>query len=101
MEKTSIGIIGDEDTLNGFLIAGVPSGSNLVQVSPSTHEDDLKSIFQRLVARKDLSILLVSDFVSQKIKEEMDEYNSKEIPFVFVIPSRCEERRSKVKSESN
>ncbi|EOB12657.1 Vacuolar proton pump subunit F [Nosema bombycis CQ1] len=88
--KTQIGIIGDEDTLNGFMIAGIPHGPNLVQVSPSTHEDDLKTIFSTLVRMKGLSILLVSDFVSKKIKEEIEKHNSKELPFVFVIPSRNE-----------
>lgn len=90
--RTSIGIIGDEDTLNGFMIAGVPCGPNLVQVSPNTHEDDLKSIFQRLTQRNDLSIILVSDFVCQKIKEEIEGHNSKKMPFVFEIPSRCENK---------
>lgn len=89
-ERTRIGIIGDEETLTGFLIAGVESvhdNPNLAQVTPNTGEDDLKRIFYSLTARKDLAIILVCDFAAEKLKEEIDAYNEV-VPAVLVIASK-------------
>ncbi|ADM11166.1 vacuolar ATP synthase subunit F [Encephalitozoon intestinalis ATCC 50506] len=89
-KRTRIGIIGDEETLTGFLIAGVENvhdNPNLIQVTPSTTEDDLKRTFYTLTSREDLAIILVCDFAAEKIKEEINGYKEV-IPAVLVIASK-------------
>ncbi|AFM97918.1 ATPase synthase subunit [Encephalitozoon hellem] len=89
-ERTRIGIIGDEETLTGFLIAGVENvhdNPNLVQVTPDMAEDDLKRIFYSLTARKDLAMILVCDFAAERLSEEIDAYDEV-VPAVLVIASK-------------
>ncbi|CAD26177.1 VACUOLAR ATP SYNTHASE SUBUNIT F [Encephalitozoon cuniculi GB-M1] len=88
--RTRIGIIGDEETLTGFLIAGVENthdNPNLIQVASATSEDDLRRAFYSLTSREDLAIVLVCDFAAEKLKDEIDTY--KEIvPAILVIASK-------------
>lgn len=89
-KRTRIGIIGDEETLTGFLMAGVENVQdepNLIQVIQSTSEEDLKRIFCLLTSRRDLAIILICDFVADKLKNEIDSYKET-IPAVLVIASK-------------
>eukprot|EP01126_Amoeba_proteus_P013275 TRINITY_DN155_c0_g1_i4.p1 TRINITY_DN155_c0_g1~~TRINITY_DN155_c0_g1_i4.p1 ORF type:complete len:147 (-),score=21.35 TRINITY_DN155_c0_g1_i4:198-638(-) len=68
-----IGIIADEDTVTGFLLAGigesdVQNGENFLVVSNKTPQQKIEDMFRKLTARPDLTILLISqqvwDFVN-------------------------------------
>lgn len=85
-EYSTIGIIGDEDTLNGFMISGIQSES-LVQVTNKTPEEELKKIFKKMIDRKDLALLLICDFVYDKIKVDIENFD-KHLPSIIEIPSR-------------
>jgi V-type H+-transporting ATPase subunit F len=89
--RTRIGVMGDEETLIGFLIAGVESlygDPNLVQVTEETPEEDLRRLFHALVKRRDIAIVLICDFVAEKLKEEIQEYKDP-IPSLLEIPSKA------------
>lgn len=89
-KRTRIGIIGDEETLTGFLIAGIENvqdDQNLIQVSLNTSDEDLRKSFRNLTNRKDLAIILVCDFVADKLKEEIGLY-TETVPAVLVIASK-------------
>lgn len=89
-KRARIGIIGDEETLTGFLIAGVENTHdtpNLVHVTPATPDDDLKRSFHSLTARDDLAIILICDFVAEKLRDEIDTYRET-VPAVLVIASK-------------
>ncbi|EEQ81897.1 hypothetical protein NCER_101494 [Vairimorpha ceranae BRL01] len=90
----SVGILGDEDTINGFMISGIQldtKNPNLIQVTYNTPEEDLKKMFTKLILRKDLALILVCDFVYEKILEEIKKYDGL-IPSIIEIPSKikCE-----------
>lgn len=88
--RTRIGIMGDEETLTGFLIAGVENTQDdpcLIQVSLSTSEDDIRRHFCRLTSRRDLAIILVCDFVAARLMHEIDSYKET-VPAVLVIASK-------------
>lgn len=85
-DYSTIGIIGDEDTLNGFMISGIQSES-LVQVTNKTSEEELKKIFKSMIKRKDLALLLICDFVYDKLKYDIDNYDQY-LPSIIEIPSR-------------
>lgn len=85
-EYSSIGIIGDEDTLYGFMISGIQSES-IVQVTSKTPEEELKKIFVQMTNRKDLALLLVCDFVYDKLRVDIENFD-KHLPSIIEIPSR-------------
>lgn len=88
--RTNIGIIGDEDTINGFMISGIEYNTknpNLLQASYNTPEEDLKKMFNTLVMRKDLALIFICDFVYEKIREDIDQFD-KNLPSILEIPSK-------------
>ncbi|WUR04892.1 V-type proton ATPase subunit F (VATF) [Vairimorpha necatrix] len=88
--RTNIGILGDEDTINGFMISGVESNTknpNLLLANYNTSEEDLKKMFNSLVFRKDLALILICDFVFEKIREEISKFND-DLPSIIEIPSK-------------
>lgn len=88
--RTRIGIIGDEETLTGFLMAGIENVQdepNLIQVSLTTSEEDLKKSFRMLTSRRDLAIILVCDFIAERLKEDIDAYTDT-VPAILVIASK-------------
>ncbi|KAM0672561.1 subunit F of V-type ATPase [Ordospora colligata] len=89
--RTRIGMIGDEETLLGFLIAGIESTNetpNLVYVTHDTSEDDLRKNFRALTSREDLAMILICDFVAEKIEDDISRYKET-IPAILIIPSKC------------
>jgi V-type H+-transporting ATPase subunit F len=88
--RTTIGIIGDEDTINGFMISGIEFNTknpNLFQASYNTSEEDLKKMFSTLIMRRDLALVLICDFVFEKIRDEIEKYD-KDLPSIIEIPSK-------------
>eukprot|EP01123_Difflugia_compressa_P005805 TRINITY_DN17915_c0_g1_i1.p1 TRINITY_DN17915_c0_g1~~TRINITY_DN17915_c0_g1_i1.p1 ORF type:complete len:126 (-),score=20.07 TRINITY_DN17915_c0_g1_i1:108-485(-) len=90
-ENTLIGIIGDEDTVTGFLLAGIgdvnrQKGENFLVVSRETNKATIEEFFRKLTNRPDITIVLLSQDIANLIRPLVDEYE-KNIPTILEIPS--------------
>jgi V-type H+-transporting ATPase subunit F len=86
-----IGIIGDEETVTGFLLAGIgernENFSNFLKVTSETDTNQIRDFFQELVANGRVGIILISQDVAERIRETLDAYDEI-IPTVLEIPSK-------------
>ena len=86
-----LGIIGDEETVTGFLLAGIgernENSTNFLKVTSETDKSMIQEFFESLVSRKDIGIILISQDVADKIRETLDAYDEI-IPTVLEIPSK-------------
>ena len=86
-----LGIIGDEETVTGFLLAGIgersESSTNFLKVNSTTTNDQIEEFFHSLITRKDIGIVLISQDVADRIRDTLDSYNEI-IPTVLEIPSK-------------
>ena len=84
-------VIGDEDTVTGFLLAGVghktASGENYFVVDSKTSRPSIEEAFKRFTQRPDVGIVLINQHCAQVIRYLIDDY-SETIPTVLEIPSR-------------
>ncbi|XP_049947804.1 V-type proton ATPase subunit F-like [Schistocerca serialis cubense] len=92
-ENLLVGLMGDENTCVGFLLAGIgqrsPDGdSNVIVVHGHTSELEIEEDFQRLLAREDIAILLITDQVAEVIANSMARHlDSRKPPVLLTIPS--------------
>ena len=74
-----IGIIGDEETVTGFLLAGIgernENSTNFLKVTSETDKLIIQEFFESLVSRKDIGIILISQDVADRIRETLDAYD--------------------------
>ena len=86
-----LGIIGDEETVTGFLLAGIgersENSTNFLKVNRDTQDQQIEEFFHGLITRKDIGIILISQDVADRIRDTLDAYN-KIIPTVLEIPSK-------------
>jgi V-type H+-transporting ATPase subunit F len=86
-----LGIIADEETVTGFLLAGIgersETSTNFLKVSSKTTNDQIEEFFHNLITRKDIGIVLISQDVADRIRDTLDAYNEI-IPTVLEIPSK-------------
>ena len=86
-----IGIIGDEETVTGFLLAGIgernENFSNFLKVTSETDTNQIRDYFQELVSNRKIGIILISQDVAERIRETLDAYDEI-IPTVLEIPSK-------------
>lgn len=86
-----LAIIGDEETVTGFLLAGVgernENSRNFFIVNNDTDKLEIEEMFKGLVSRKDVGIILISQHIAEMIREVLDEYEEI-IPTVLEIPSK-------------
>ena len=85
-----LGIIGDEETVTGFLLAGIGERgetTNFLKVNPQTQDQQIEEFFHSLITRKDIGIILISQDVADRIRDTLDAYNEI-IPTVLEIPSK-------------
>lgn len=87
-----VAVIGDEDTVTGFLLAGVgqrfSSGkTNFYIVSEKTTSTDIANKFKELSERDDISIILITQSAAAEIRHVLQAYD-RTIPVVLEIPSK-------------
>ena len=86
-----LGIIGDEETVTGFLLAGIgersDNSTNFLKVNSITTNEQIEEFFHGLITRKDIGIVLISQDVADRIRDTLDAYNEI-IPTVLEIPSK-------------
>ena len=86
-----LAIIGDEETVTGFLLAGIgernENSTNFLIVNSTTEKAQIEEFFKSLIVRKDIGIILISQHVAEIIRETLDAYDEI-IPTVLEIPSK-------------
>lgn len=86
-----LAIIGDEETVTGFLLAGIgernENSTNFLIVNSTTEKAQIEDFFKLLIVRKDIGIILISQHVAEIIRETLDAYDEI-IPTVLEIPSK-------------
>jgi V-type H+-transporting ATPase subunit F len=86
-----LAIIGDEETVTGFLLAGVgertEQSKNFFVVNSSSDKFEIEEIFRSLIARKDIGIILISQHIAEMIRDTLDIYEEI-IPTILEIPSK-------------
>ena len=85
-------VIGDEDTVTGFLLAGVGNvdlrrKTNYLVVSDKTTTKQIEDAFKEMTAREDIAVVLISQFAADSIRYLVNEYD-RPIPAVLEIPSK-------------
>ncbi len=85
-----IAIIGDEETVTGFLLAGIGERNETTKnffIITKEERSQVEDIFNSLISRKDVGIILISQHIAEMIRETLDNY-SEVIPTVLEIPSK-------------
>eukprot|EP00172_Hildenbrandia_rubra_P000255 Plantae.Rhodophyta-Hildenbrandia_rubra.ctg11125.p1 GENE.Plantae.Rhodophyta-Hildenbrandia_rubra.ctg11125~~Plantae.Rhodophyta-Hildenbrandia_rubra.ctg11125.p1 ORF type:complete len:127 (-),score=23.14 Plantae.Rhodophyta-Hildenbrandia_rubra.ctg11125:752-1132(-) len=88
-----IGIIGDEDTVTGFLLAGIgqneanKSSNYFVVDAKDTPIPAIEDAFKDLTERDDIAILLINQYIANKIRPLINKF-SEAIPAILEIPSK-------------
>lgn len=105
-EQRIVGIIGDEDTVTGFLLAGVGDNRvaqvqasnagegqlsslppNYYVVNPSTPLSEIEEAFASMCARKDIGIIIICQHIANDIRHLVEEHHAV-IPCILEIPSK-------------
>lgn len=87
-----IAVIGDEDSCTGFLLAGVGEinskrEANYLIVDKDTTVSQIEDAFKHFVARDDIGIILINQFIAEQIRPLLDNH-TEAIPSVLEIPSK-------------
>lgn len=75
---SKVGIIGDKDSILGFLALGI-------EIFPAYNAEDVKKAIHRL-AEKDYAIIYITEQASLMAKESIAKYKDFELPAIIVIP---------------
>uniref|UniRef100_A0A0K0DZN3 V-type proton ATPase subunit F n=1 Tax=Strongyloides stercoralis TaxID=6248 RepID=A0A0K0DZN3_STRER len=87
-----LAVIGDEDTVVGFLLGGIGDESigreaNYFIVQNTTTSLEIEKAFKSFAERDDIAIILINQNVANTIRGVIDNYK-KSIPTVLEIPSK-------------
>jgi len=93
-EERLVALIGDEDTVTGFLLAGTGAndprkskGSNFLVVNKSTPLADIEGALKKFLERGDIGIVIICQHVANDVRHILSEHKSP-IPIVMEIPSK-------------
>merc|ERR1712070_205564 len=91
-EGTLVAMIADEDTVTGFLLAGIGdidsgSGSNFTLVDPKTQQGEIELAFKNYTKRTDISVILINQWIAESIRHVLADYDQI-MPTVVEIPSK-------------
>ena len=75
---SKVGIIGDKDTVMGFLALGI-------DIFPAYDADEIKKTINRL-AEREYAIIYITEEASLQAKETIAKYKDMELPAIIVIP---------------
>ncbi|CAI9089474.1 OLC1v1007159C1 [Oldenlandia corymbosa var. corymbosa] len=87
-----IAMIADEDTVTGFLLAGVGNvdlrrKTNYLIVDSKTTVKQIEDAFKDFTSREDVAVVLLSQYIANMIRFLVDSYN-KPVPAILEIPSK-------------
>jgi len=91
-QRVLMGVIGDEDTITGLLLAGVGNvdsnrKSNFLVVDSNTSVHAIEQAFHDMASRRDIAVILITQNVAEEIRHILDAYD-KPVPSVLEIPSK-------------
>jgi len=91
-EGSLVAVIADEDTITGFLLAGVGDvdirkRSNFLVVDSKTTVRNIEQAFKDFTTRDDVAIVLISQPIANMIRHIVSQH-SKAVPAVLEIPSK-------------
>lgn len=89
-ESRLVAVIGDEDTVSGFLLAGVGDTSkdrNFLIVNQNTPHAQIEAAFKKMVARDDLAIIIINQVIANDIRYLIATH-TKIVPVILEIPSK-------------
>jgi len=92
-ESALIAMIADEDTVTGFLLAGIghkdkKRQENFVVVDNKTPQSRIEDAFRNFTQRReDIAILLITQKIAEDIRYLINDYD-KVIPTILEIPSK-------------
>lgn len=91
-EGSLLAIIGDEDTVTGFLLAGVGNvdlrkKTNFLVVNEKTAVKKIEDSFKEYTNRDDIAIVLINQFIADMIRHLIANY-TKPVPAILEIPSK-------------
>lgn len=91
-EGMLIAVMADEDTITGFLLAGVGNidlrkKRNFLVVDSKMPVRTIEASFKEFAAREDIAVILMSQQVANQIRHIVDAHR-KPIPSVLEIPSK-------------
>eukprot|EP00656_Telonema_subtile_P012913 TRINITY_DN16537_c0_g1_i1.p1 TRINITY_DN16537_c0_g1~~TRINITY_DN16537_c0_g1_i1.p1 ORF type:complete len:145 (+),score=50.07 TRINITY_DN16537_c0_g1_i1:2-436(+) len=91
MEDGLVCMIADEDTLSGFLLAGVGSASgqekSFMICDAETEVYEIEVQFVEFTERDDVAVVMLNQWVAHKIASTLQQY-SKPVPAIVVIPAK-------------
>eukprot|EP01115_Flamella_aegyptia_P004370 TRINITY_DN1892_c0_g1_i1.p1 TRINITY_DN1892_c0_g1~~TRINITY_DN1892_c0_g1_i1.p1 ORF type:complete len:127 (-),score=31.10 TRINITY_DN1892_c0_g1_i1:35-415(-) len=87
-----VAIMGDEDTVTGFLLSGIGNvdakrQKNFFVVTNKTKQSEIETAFRNFIAREDIAVILITQTVAEEIRYILNEYD-KLIPTILEIPSK-------------
>ena len=91
-EGSLMAVIGDEDTVTGFLLAGVGNidvrrNSNFLIVDAKTTKKTIEDAFKSMTSREDIAVVLITQVVADRIRF-LVEAHARAIPSVLEIPDK-------------
>ncbi|CCJ28896.1 unnamed protein product [Pneumocystis jirovecii] len=90
-DRTLIGIIGDEDSVTGFLLAGIghvdnEHKKNFLVVNTETETSVIETFFDELTGfRTDIGIILINQHIADRIRPKIEAY-AQALPSLLEIP---------------
>lgn len=87
-----MGLVGDEDTCTAFLLGGIGELNdkrepNFLVVKKDTTIGDIESHLKRLLARKDIGIVLINQHIANDVRHIIEAHTAP-IPALLEIPSK-------------
>lgn len=87
-----IAVIGDEDTVTGFLLSGVGHldirrKGNYLLVDSKTTTKQIEQAYKEFSVRDDIAVILISQFIANMIRNVITS-NTKVVPATLEIPSK-------------
>jgi len=87
-----VSVMGDQDTITGFLLSGVGNvdpkrQKNFFLVTSKTTQNEIEQAFKALTNREDVGVLLITQNVAEEIRYLVSEYD-KLVPTIIEIPSK-------------
>ena len=87
-----IAVIGDEDTVTGFLLGGIGELNknrhpNFLVVEKDTTINEIEDTFRQFLNRDDIGIILINQYIAEMVRHALDAHQ-RSIPAVLEIPSK-------------
>ena len=91
-KKMLIAIIGDEDTVTGFLLTGIGDRNrkgqrNFLVVNNETTLPTIEGAFKEFTQRNDIGILLINQHIADEIRHLIAQFDAA-LPTLLEIPSK-------------